>query len=184
MITIILAHPWHGSFNKAILDTLIEKYKNERKEYQIIDLYKDNFRASYTEEELSHYNKGYTNDKTVLKYQEMIRNTSEIVLIFPIWWGTMPAILKGFFDRVMLLDFAFNYQNGWTPLLNINKGTVITTSQSPTDFFKQTIEHGVIQQMLGSVGVNNVKWYNCDNVSHSPREDKTKFLEMLKKEEI
>lgn len=180
MITIILDHPWHGSFNKAILDTLVEKYKSENKEYQIIDLHKDGFNATYSEEELSHYNTGYTKDKLILKYQEIIKKTTEIIFIFPIWWGTMPAMTKGFLDKVMLLNFAFNYEKGWNPLLKINKGAIITTSQSPTILFKENIENGVIKMMLGGIGITNVKWYNCDRVTSSPREEKTKFLEMIK----
>lgn len=180
MITLVLAHPWHGSFNKAILDTLVQKYESEKKAYQIIDLHQDNFNATYTQEELANYNKGYTSDKLILKYQEMIRNTTEIIFIFPIWWGTMPAILKGFFDKVMLLNFAFNYENGWTPLLNINKGAVITTSEGTTDLFKENIETGMIKMMLGGIGITNVKWYNCDAITSSTRDAKIDFLEIIK----
>lgn len=184
MKTLILSHPWHGSFNKAILDTLVEKFKNEGAEYQIIDLHKDNFNPTYSEEELSHYNTGYTEDKLILKYQEMIRNTTDIIFIFPIWWGTMPGMMKGFLDKVMLFNFAFNYENGWNPLLKINKGSVITTSQSPTAMYKENIENGVIKMMLGGTGISHVKWYNCDAITSSPREEKTKFLESLKNSDI
>lgn len=180
MITVILAHPWHGSFNKAIVDTLVSKYKAEGKEFQIIDLHKDNFNPSYDEKDLANYNKGTSDDPLVLKYQEMLRNTSELILVFPIWWGTMPAILKGFFDKVMLLNFAFNYENGWNPLLGIDKGAVITTSQSPTAMYKTEIEDCMIPHMLGGIGVSNVKWFNCENVSKSEREHKTQFLNILK----
>lgn len=180
MTTIVLAHPWHGSFNKAIVDTLVSKYKAEGKETQIIDLHKDNFNPAYDENSLANYNKGISTEPLVLKYQEMIRNTSEIIFVFPIWWGTMPAILKGFFDKVMLLNFAFNYENGWTPLLGIEKSTVITTSQSPTAWYKTVIEDCFIPQTLGGMGITNTKWLNCENVSKSERQHKTDFLEMLK----
>jgi putative NADPH-quinone reductase len=41
--TILLAHPWHGSFNKAIFDTVVNKLTSLNKPYQIIDLNKDGF---------------------------------------------------------------------------------------------------------------------------------------------
>lgn len=182
MITIVLAHPWHGSFNKAIVDTLVSKYKEEGKECQIIDLHKDKFNPSYDEKDLANYNKGTTDDPIVLKYQEMLKNTSHVIFVFPIWWGTMPAILKGFFDKVMLLNFAFNYENGWTPLLGIEKGTVITTSQSPTAMYKTVIEDTFIPHIMGGIGVSNVSWFNCENVSKSERQYKTDFLTKLQKE--
>ncbi len=182
MITIVLAHPWHGSFNKAIVDTLVSKYKEEGKECQIIDLHKDKFNPSYDEKDLANYNKGTTDDPIVLKYQEILKNTSHVIFVFPIWWGTMPAILKGFFDKVMLLNFAFNYENGWTPLLGIEKGTVITTSQSPTAMYKTVIEDTFIPHIMGGIGVSNVSWFNCENVSKSERQYKTDFLTKLQKE--
>ena len=39
LTTVIYAHPYEGSFNKAILDTVIEKLKRRNKEYALIDLY-------------------------------------------------------------------------------------------------------------------------------------------------
>lgn len=182
MITIVLAHPWHGSFNKAIVDTLVSKYKEEGKECQIIDLHKDKFNPTYEEKDLANYNKGITDDPIVLKYQEMLKNTSHLIFVFPIWWGTMPAILKGFFDKVMLLNFAFNYENGWTPLLGIEKGTVITTSQSPTAMYRTVIEETFIPHIMGGIGVSNVSWFNCENVSKSERQHKTDFLVKLVQE--
>ena len=65
MKTVIFAHPWNGSFNKAILDKVVEKY------------------------------------------QEILKNTDELILVFPIWWMLMPAVLKGFFDKVMVKGFAY-----------------------------------------------------------------------------
>lgn len=176
MVTIILAHPWHGSFNKVILDTVVKKFDNENKPYQVIDLNKDNFNPVLTEAELSLYSKGKYSDPLVGKYQDMIRITDEVIFIFPIWWGTMPAILKGLFDKVFLTDFSHNYMNGWTPLLNIKKTTVLTTSESPTDFFRSSIESDFINQMLLSVGFQNVTWINCDRVVGGGDAHRAEFL--------
>ena len=45
MVTIVFAHPWHGSFNKAILDAIIDEYDNNNVAYEVLDLHKDNFRS-------------------------------------------------------------------------------------------------------------------------------------------
>ena len=105
--TIILAHPWHGSFNKAIMDTTVEQFKKMKKEYQIIDLNKENFDPVLREEELSLYSKGEFKDDLVKKYQMMLKDSDELVFIFPIWWFDLPAILKGFIDKVMLKNYAY-----------------------------------------------------------------------------
>lgn len=180
MTTIVFCHPWHGSFNKAILDVITAKFDQENKPYQVIDLPKDKFDPTYSEAELSTYNEGKALDPLVLKYQGMIDASDQMIFIYPIWWGTMPAILKGFFDKVLLKDYAFNYNNGWTPLLKIGKSTVITTSQAPGADFKTFVEDCFIPQMLYSVGINNASWINCENVTCGTNEMREAFLEKVK----
>ena len=111
MKTVIFAHPWHGSFNKAILDSVTKKFEEMKESYTIIDLHKDNFDPVMREEDLKLYSEGKFNDPLVGKYQEILKKSDGLVFIFPIWWSTMPAILKGFLDKVFLLNFAYNHGN-------------------------------------------------------------------------
>lgn len=175
MVTIILAHPWHGSFNKAILDAVINKFDQENKAYKVLDLNKDNFNPVLTESDLALYSKGQSKDPLVEKYQNVLKTSDEVIFIFPIWWGTMPAILKGFLDKVLLVNFSHNYENGWTPLMKIKKTSVITTSQSPTENFKAGIEGNFIANIT-SVGFNNATWLNCEETSYGTQEHRIEFL--------
>lgn len=180
MVTIVFTHPWHGSFNKAILDTITSKYDNENKAYRVIDLPKDNFNPSFTEAEMAVYNKGQALDPLVKEYQEQLKLSDEIIFIFPIWWGTMPAILKGFFDKVLLVNFSHSYENGWTPLLgNIKKATIITTSQSPTANFKLSIEDNFVPSMLNSIGISNTYWLNNEATASGTDAERKAFLKKV-----
>ena len=68
----------------------------------------------------------------------MLRITDELIIIFPIWWFFMPAILKVFFDKVMLKDFAYKItEKGLQGLLtNIKKTTIITTSSTDKNLLR------------------------------------------------
>lgn len=182
MITIVFAHPWHGSFNKAILDTVTNSLDKQGREYCLIDLAKDGFNPSFEEADLALYHKGESSDPLVRKYQNFMRCSDEMIFIFPIWWGTMPADLKGFFDKVMLLNFSHNYENGWTALLNIKKAIVITTSESPTEQYRQSIEECFVRQMLLPIGIANATWLNCERVGSESDEFRQHFLEKLKQQ--
>ena len=179
MITIVFAHPWHGSFNKAILDTITNKLDKENRPYTVIDLHKDKFNPVFSEEELAVYNQGKAIDPLILHYQEMIGKSDEMVFIFPNWWNTMPGILKGFFDKVLLKDFAFNYEGGFNALLKVDKTTVITTSEHPSPNFKHTIENGFIGDMLNPVGIRNATWLSCEGTSKGNDENRMNFLKKI-----
>lgn len=181
MITIVSAHPWHGSFNHAILETVISKLNDEEVEYRIIDLPADGFNPAMTAEDLSLYSKGESNDRLVKKYRRMLQQTDEIIFIFPIWWGMIPAILKGFFDKVLLKGSAFTYSpsGDMIPMLNISRTLLISTSQGETAIYRPYIEGYLIPYLLNSVGMTGAEWYNCDRTSHGPAENREDFLALI-----
>ena len=184
--TIVFAHPWHGSFNKAILDTVTKKLEAKSQEYQIIDLNKDNFNPVLEEKDLALYSKGKTTDKLVSHYQEVLKETSELIFIFPIWWYDIPAILKGFIDKAMLKNFSFvETKYGLKGLLtHIKKTTVITTSEYPTWYLKYLSNNPIkgifIKKTLKGVGIKNVNWLNSDYTTSGKKEKRINFLRKVK----
>ena len=183
MKTIVFAHPWNGSFNKAILDKVVEKLEETKEKYTIIDLNKDGFNPVMTEKDLELYSQGKSDDPLVLKYQEILKNTDELILIFPIWWMSMPAILKGFFDKVMLRGFAYkNTQNGIKGLLtNVKTAKMITTATAPK-FLLNITGFGITMKKanLGGIGIKKTKWIHYSLRMQGKDEDRKKFLEKVK----
>lgn len=179
MITVIFAHPWHGSYNKAILDAITSKYEKTKQPYTVLDLNKDNFNPVMTEEELALYSEGKYTDPLVGKYQSVLRESEKVLFVFPVWWGTAPAILRGFLDKVFLVNFSHTYENGWTPLLSADKTIVITTSQSPTNMFSTSIGTCFIKDNLEAVGFKNILWLNCDNVGFGTDEHRRQFIQKV-----
>lgn len=181
MVTIIFAHPWLGSFNTSILDAVMHRLSVENKKYQIIDLYKENFDPTFTTEELALFSKGETTYKPTKQYQENLKNSNEIIFIFPIWWSSVPAILKGFFDKVMLKGYAYRVDNtGWHPLLKFEKVTILTTSESPTEYLTDSIQGVFINKTLTQVGMGNAIWHNLEHTTSGTDEYRKTFLDNIK----
>ncbi len=184
--TIILSHPWHGSFNKAIMDSVVNQLEQAKKAYQVIDLNKVAFNPVLEEKDLALFSKGETTDPMVQKYQHMLMETDELVFIFPVWWFGIPAILKGFFDKVMLKDFAYiEGKTGLKGLLtHIKRTTVITTSELPTWylilFSGNPIKGTFIRSTLRGIGLKKVRWLNSGMTSSGKKITCTNFLHKVK----
>ena len=185
MVTIIFAHPWHGSFNYAILKTITQTLKDKKKDFQIIDLNQDGFNPILTEGELSLYSKGQYKDPLVAKYQQLLTITDELIFVFPVWWYDTPAILKGFIDKVMLKNFSYTETSTGLKgkLTHIKSTKVITTGQSPRWYIKyvagNAIQKTFINATLKGVGIKHAKWIHCGDVSKGERKKRERFLKRL-----
>ena len=184
MKTIVFSHPYSKSFNKAILYNIVQKLDEIKEKYTIIDLNKDGFNPVMTEEELSLYSQGKSIDPLVLKYQEILKNTDELILVFPVWWMSMPAILKGFFDKVMIKGFAYeNSKYGIKGLLNnIKTAKMITTAEAPK-FILNIMGFGITTRKanLGGIGIKKTKWIHYSLRAKEKDEDRKEFLKKVRK---
>jgi NAD(P)H dehydrogenase (quinone) len=180
--TIVLAHPWHGSFNKAILDVVEKEMKNKNKDTVLIDLNKDQFNPVMQEAELALFSKGQYLDEQVKKYQTILTDSDELIFIFPVWWYNLPAILKGFLDKVILKSFAYQEAKAGIKglLTQIKQATVITTSQAPTWYLKYVmgnpIKNAFIKGTLHGIGIKNVKWFHHGNATSGTDKARNSFL--------
>ncbi|MQS75380.1 NAD(P)H-dependent oxidoreductase [Companilactobacillus halodurans] len=186
MKTIIYTHPYPGSFNHEILNRLSWYFSRNDEEYEIIDPYFDNFNPNLSEADLLSYSQGKTEDVLVKNYQRRIAASDELIFIFPIWWQTMPAMLKGFLDKTMLSGFAYDESNGWKGLLtNIKKVTVITTSTVTKEYLEKEcgdpIQGVFIDRTLDDLGINpqNVNWVHFGRVNVTTDEARQEFLEKV-----
>ncbi|HIH32597.1 TPA: NAD(P)H-dependent oxidoreductase [Candidatus Woesearchaeota archaeon] len=106
---IIYAHPDSEGHCSTILSEVKKRLDEKKDEYEVIDLYKIKYDPVLTEEELYGVKqRKLTNINKQM--QEKISKAERIILIYPVWWNSMPAILKGFFDRVFTSGFAFRYK--------------------------------------------------------------------------
>ncbi|WP_313630448.1 NAD(P)H-dependent oxidoreductase [Enterococcus devriesei] len=178
--TLIIDHPWKESFNHQLLNTLIAGLEEDQKIYKVIDLYKDGFDPVMKTEELAGYQNGLVLDPLVLHYMNLLRETTQLVIVFPIWWYSSPASLKGFLDKVLLNEFAFfDGGNGIQPLLSIESVVVFTTSDQPTEGLEQHCTRSYKHQLtttLEDVGLRNISWYHLGSLKQLGEDERKAYL--------
>ncbi|MFT4261096.1 MAG: NAD(P)H-dependent oxidoreductase [Candidatus Woesearchaeota archaeon] len=106
---VIYGHPNKKGHNGFILKSVLKKLDERHIDYKMLDLYHMKFNPVLDETEL--YTQGKKPKKDVLKYQKLIREADELIIIYPVWWNSMPGIVKGFFDRVLTPGFAYYFKH-------------------------------------------------------------------------
>ena len=107
-ILIIYAHPNPKSFNAEIFKQVQDNIPKSHT-VQTLDLYAEYF-ASVLKFNENHKRRDLAKLEETKKYRDLITWTDLIIFIFPGWWSGMPAILKGFIDRVFVAGFAYSYK--------------------------------------------------------------------------
>lgn len=124
---IVYAHPNTESFNHAILETVKSELEGKGHEVRVRDLYELNFNPVLGASDFISFSKGNT-PEDIKEEQEHISWADSITFIYPVWWAGLPAILKGYVDRVFSHGFAYAYsENGIEKLLSGKKGLLLST---------------------------------------------------------
>lgn len=107
-ILVVLCHPRRNSFTGAIADAFIEGARRAGHETELADLYAEDFDPRLEppdEPDWDNPSKRYS--EQVRRDMERVERNDAIVLVFPVWWWSMPAMLKGWIDRVWNLGWAY-----------------------------------------------------------------------------
>lgn len=121
---IIYAHPNSNSLNSHLKNVLVQHLEAGNHEVVVRDLYLLGFNPVLSLEDMAGQRNGIVADD-VKQEQEFIRWADCITFIHPIWWTGLPAIMKGFIDRVFSYGFAYRYDNGIQKGLLTGKQAVI-----------------------------------------------------------
>lgn len=181
-ILLINGHPDKQSFNYA----LCEAYKRgamesneEIKEICIADLAFDpNLKYGY---------RLRTNlEPDLVEAWEKIKWADHLVWIHPVWWGGMPALSKGFIDRLFLPGMAFEYRPGsifWDKLLKNKTARIITTLDQPGWYYRLVYARPSVNQLKKSTlkfcGISPVFVTYVGIVKSSDIELRNKWLKQI-----
>ena len=109
---IIFCHPKQDSFNAAVLNAVTAHLDAAQVEYRLRDLYRTNFMPVLTEHELDCYLDESCNAAPVAQDVAAVQWADALIFIYPTWWYGLPAMLKGWLDRVLLPGVAFIMPKG------------------------------------------------------------------------
>jgi NAD(P)H dehydrogenase (quinone) len=161
---IVYAHPEPSSFTGALKDVSVRTLQVAGYGVEVSDLHGQNFnpvagrhdfttvadpaRFHYQNEQGHAFaNNGYAAD--VVREQQRIAKADLLVVHFPLWWGGMPAILKGWFDRVLAFGFAYadgkRYDTGY---FRGRRGILCVGTGGTTERFSPTGVYGPIEDVL------------------------------------
>lgn len=106
-----------------------------------------------------------------------------LVWVYPIWWGAMPALMKGFLDRVLLPGFAFKYRKGsslWDKLLKGRSAELLVTMDSPPWYFRWVTRmpghHQMKKAILEFCGISPVRIHSFGPVRGADAIQQAKWL--------
>ena len=146
-ILIVYSHPSRKSYTFQILEILTKVLTEQNWQVEISDLYAMNFPCDMTEQEYDR--EGFANTKLpipndITEEHRKIENADCIIFLYPVWWSDCPAKLKGWFDRVYSVGYAYEHTAGLPQMKVIKHGIVVCTAGHPNDFLTET---GIAQSM-------------------------------------
>ena len=176
-VLIIYAHPNHESFNYAILRQ-VQNAVSKSHSVTTLDLYEQGFDPILRFDE-QHKRSDLAKNPETEKYRDLISKADHIIFIFPIWWSGMPAILKGFIDRVFVADFAYSYKKvGLEGHLQGKSAWIITTHNTPSFAMPFVQDYGKVlkKQILKPCAISPVKLTELTSIEKISDDERQKLL--------
>jgi NAD(P)H dehydrogenase (quinone) len=178
-VLVIYAHPLADSFAAALHQAVVAALRRSGHEVDVCDLYAEGFDPVLTAAERRAYNTPSPDLAAVAGHVARLRAAEALVLCFPTWWYGMPAILKGYFDRVWAPGVALRLPEGGGAILpgltNITKFWVVTSYGAPWWLIRLALRDPVRAVLLGGlarlcgrrVETRFLALYNIDAATHA-----------------
>ena len=179
-VLVILGHPNPGeSFNRAIAETAGRVLRELGHEPVLRDLYAEGFdpvmpmgEEKLPIEELP---------ESIRREIDAVRGAGGFVIVHPNWWGTPPAILKGWLDRVFRAGFAYSFsENGVISNFTDKRAQIFTTSNTPRDVelevYHDPLENCWKTIVFGLVGSKDFGRRNFESIIMSSPEERAAWL--------
>ncbi|MFS4494181.1 NAD(P)H-dependent oxidoreductase [Maribacter sp. 2308TA10-17] len=183
-ILLINGHPDKESYNYALAAAYMKGAKNSGAEVQEINIGELDFNPNLE----FGYRKRTELEPDLVKAQESIKWADHIVWVYPVWWGSVPALMKGFLDRVLLPGFAFQKRKGsvwWDKYLIGKTSRIICTMDQPTWYYRwinARPSHIAMKKLtMNFIGIKKVSITSIGPLRLSKDEFRQKWLAKVEK---
>ncbi|MFN3447191.1 MAG: NAD(P)H-dependent oxidoreductase [Roseococcus sp.] len=186
-VLMVYCHPREDSFCAALRDAALEALRAKGHEVELRDLYAEGFDPVLSAEERGVYHDLARNTTGIEAEVAQLRRAEALLLVYPTWWYGMPAMLKGWFDRVWVPGVTFTLGAGAIEprLTNIRRLGVVTTYGSPWWLLlylgwpdRRVIAGGVRRLMAKGCRVD---WLSLNRMDHRGQAERERFILTVKR---
>ncbi len=132
---VVYCHPVPESFCAGLRDVAIEVLNRRGEDVRLVDLYAEGFDPVMGCEERRAYNDRAPGDPALAPHIENLKWAEAILFVYPTWWYGLPAMLKGWLDRVWAMDVAFRLPDEGKRIVSlmphVQRIGVVTTCGAP-----------------------------------------------------
>jgi NAD(P)H dehydrogenase (quinone) len=178
---VIYAHPNPQSFNGAVAQAVKDELEKKGTQVKFKDLYAMKWNPVLSQDDFKGFHNGNI-PADLMAEQADVNWADVIIMIAPIWWTSVPAILKGYIDRVFSLGFAYEYTpTGPRGKMGGKKGLLITSSgadepSAQANGMIASLKRTLLDGFYGFCGFSEYKHQNCYAVTTVKDEDRRKML--------
>ena len=181
-IVIINGHPNKESFNFALAEAYQKGAEQSNAAISTITIAELNFNPNLA----FGYQKRMEMEPDLQAAWQKIKEADHLVWVHPVWWGGLPAITKGFIDRVFLPGLAFRYRENsvwWDKLLKGKTAHIITTLDQPGWYYRLVYGRPSVNQLKKTVlefcGVKPVRVSYVGIIKTSEKAQREKWLQQV-----
>lgn len=166
----VLSSHYPGAFISVLLDRFKQGLESEGHTHETIDLYGDRFQPIMQGDDFNQFF-GKPLPQDIVDCHELLRGADILTFFYPVWWNDMPAIMKGWIDRMFTMGFAYEAgEHGQKGLLQIKKVLLVCTLGNKKADVSPELENAMrvkeAQGVFGYCGVQEVEHvflYDVDN---------------------
>ncbi|GAB1405591.1 MAG: NAD(P)H-dependent oxidoreductase [Lentimicrobiaceae bacterium] len=181
-ILVIQGHPVNDTFSEMLFKRYVKGAIQSGADLKTLILRDLSFELNFR----TGYRGSQTLEPDLVEAQQLIAWADHLVFIYPNWWSTFPALVKGFIDRTFLPGFAFRYRKGsllWDRLLPGRSARLIVTMDTPVWYYRlvykrpghNAMKHGILE----FCGIKPVRITTLGPIKTSSESQRLKWLDKV-----